>query len=91
MLGSFDLSNFSQQTVLDHLRDVRAGGHDDVEPAGALRRLQLGDEVFVARVVADLHLDGEVFLGERTDDVGVVVRAPGVHVRLPDDLLVTRL
>ena len=80
-VGQLRLVELLEQTVLDHLRDVRAGGHDDVEPAGALRCLQLGDEVFVARVVADLHLDAEVLFGQRTDDVGIVVLAPGVHVQ----------
>ena len=80
-VGQLRLVELLEQTVLDHLRDVRAGGHDDVEPAGALRCLQLGDEVFVARVVADLHLDAEVLFGQRTDDVGIVVVAPGVHVQ----------
>ena len=82
MLGSFDLSNFSSRPFWIICGTKVPVGTTMSNPLRALRRLQLGDEVLVADVVADLHLDAEVLLGERTDDVGVVVGTPGVHVQV---------
>ena len=80
MLGSFDLSNFSSRPFWIICGMYGPVGTTMSNPLVPFDACELGDEVFVAGVVADLHLDAEVLLGQRTDDVGVVVGAPGVHV-----------
>ena len=60
-------------------------------PLLPLRRLELGDQVFVAGVVVDLHRHAESRRSACSDQIGIVVLTPGVHRQRAADCLITVL